>query len=392
MEVSALIHGRYSCRHLWIVMMVAILMTLTARSAVNGQSDSCNINGSAVFSNLNLSAAIPFDTSSLRCTPVWNTYNFILRYAQNDTNVWSFLLSAPNMNSWVGVGLSKNGLMVGSSAIVGWIDQSGSGISKQYYLGGQSPSLVVTDQGNLDIVNNHTSILVQGSTIYLVFQLNFSTPLTSANILYAVGPQNSLPSNNVLPQHQDKVSTVLDFSTGMSSQSRFADKLRRNHGILNILGWGILLPVGVMIARYLRQWDPTWFYLHIFTQISGFILGVVGVAFGIVLYKKLNANVKVHRALGLLILSLGSFQVLATMLRPHKEAKTRKYWNWCHQWFGRILLVFVVVNIFYGIHLSNAKKIWNIGYGASIGFIFLIYLMIELIFMIKRFKNPTEEV
>lgn len=359
MEGYALIHDRYSCRHLWIVMMAAILMT------VNGQSDSCNV-------NLNLSASIPFDTSSLRCTPVWNAYNFTLRYAQKDTNVWSFLVSAPNMNSWVGIGFSRNGLMVGSSAIVGWIDQSGSGISKQYYLGGQSPSLVVADQGNLDIVNNYTSILLQRSTIFLVFQLNFSRPLTSANIIYAIGPRNILPSNNVLPQHQDKISTVLDFSTGISSQSRLPDNLRRNHGILNLVGWGILLPVGVMIARHLRRWDPTWFYLHIFTQISGFLIGAVGVAFGIVLYNKLNANVEVHRALGLLILSLGSFQVFATLLRPRKEAKPRKYWNWCHQWFGRILLIFVVANIFYGINLSHAGKIWNIGYGAAAGFIFLI--------------------
>lgn len=363
-----------------MLFMAAILMILT----VNGQSDSCNINGSAVlFSNVNLSASIPFDTSSLRCTPVWNTHNFILRYAQNDTNIWSFLLSAPNMNSWVGIGISKNGLMVGSSAIVGWIDQSGSGTSKQYYLKGQLPSLVVADQGNLDIVNNYTSILVQGSTIYLVFQLNFSTPLTSANILYAIGPQNNLPSNNILPQHQDRVSTVLDFSTGLSSQSKFMDKIRRNHGILNILGWGILLPVGVVIARYLQQWDPAWFYLHVFTQISGFTLGVVGVALGFVLYNKLNADVKVHRALGLLILSLGSIQVLVALLRPHKEAKTRRYWNWCHQWFGRTLLIVVVVNIFYGIHLSNAGKIWNIVYGASIGLLFLISLVIEVVLMIK---------
>lgn len=108
MEVNALIHAdRYacSCRYLWMLFMAAILMILT----VNGQSDSCIINGSALFSNVNLSASIPFDTSSLRCIPVWNTQNFILRYGQNDTNIWSFLLSAPNMNSWVGIGISKNG-------------------------------------------------------------------------------------------------------------------------------------------------------------------------------------------------------------------------------------------------------------------------------------------
>eukprot|EP01018_Ginkgo_biloba_P014477 Gb_35827 [translate_table: standard] len=370
-----------SVRAAWMMFMFTVLLN------VNGQSDSCN--GSVVFSNLDLST-VPFEASSLHCSPVWSNHNYILRYSQNATNIWNFLLSAPNMNCWVGMGFSKNGFMVGSSAVVGWIDQNGSGRIKQYYLGGQLPSLVKADQGELDIVNNYSTVFVQGSTIYIAFQLQFNTPRTSANILYALGPQNVLPINYVLTQHQDEVATAFDFSTGTSSRSSSTDTLRRNHGILNILGWGVLLPLGVIIARYFRQWDPIWFYLHIGFQVSGFILGVVAVAMGISLYNKLNSDVDAHRALGIFILSLGALQVLALLLRPQKESKVRKYWNWYHYWFGRILLVIAVVNIFYGIHVASAGTKWNVGYGVTVGFLLVTAAVLESILLIKWFKRPAQ--
>ncbi|KAH9315006.1 hypothetical protein KI387_023633 [Taxus chinensis] len=369
----------------WMMRMVFIFALLIT---VNGQSDTCAAN-SQVFSSLNVST-IPFDASSLSCTLVWNTHNYVLRYAQNNTNIWSFLLSAPNRNSWIGMGFSNSGSMVGSSAIVGWVDQSGLGTIKQYYLGGQSPTLVVADQGNLNVVNNDTSLIVQGSTTYLAFQLQFSTPLTVANILYAIGPQNTLPSNNVLAEHDDKVATVFDFSTGASSQSSSTDKLRRSHGILNLLGWGTLLPLGVIVARYCRQWDPAWFYLHIGFQMSGFILGVVGAALGFKLYSRLNSNVEAHRAIGIVMLTLGGLQVVGLLVRPQKEAKMRRYWNWYHHWFGRFLLIFAVANIFYGIHLGSAGRKWNIGYGFDIGLLCLTVILLESKMLFTRFRKPIK--
>jgi hypothetical protein len=58
----------------------------------------------------------------------------------------------------------------------------------------------------------------------------------------------------------------------------------QRHGILNVVGWGILLPIGIMFARYLRQFeyaDPAWFYLHVSCQTIGYALDVVGWAIGL---------------------------------------------------------------------------------------------------------------
>ena len=39
------------------------------------------------------------------------------------------------------------------------------------------------------------------------------------------------------------------------------------HGILMIVGWGLLLPLGVVFARC-KEWGPIWFQLHRVTQVS----------------------------------------------------------------------------------------------------------------------------
>ncbi|KAM0867983.1 hypothetical protein ACQ4PT_041633 [Festuca glaucescens] len=44
------------------------------------------------------------------------------------------------------------------------------------------------------------------------------------------------------------------------------------HGVLNAVSWGVLLPLGVILARYMRVFpslDPAWFYLHVASQCSG---------------------------------------------------------------------------------------------------------------------------
>lgn len=93
------------------------------------------------------------------------------------------------------------------------------------------------------------------------------------------------------------------------TEKRPESNLRRIHGLLNMLGWGILIPIGVMVARYMRKWDPLWFYMHAVTQSIGFILGLIGVMCGFVLDGRLSADVPIHKALGIVIISFGCLQV-----------------------------------------------------------------------------------
>lgn len=138
-----------------------------------------------------------------------------MQYSQTSQNIWSFILSAPNPNSYIAIGFSPNGGMVGSSAIVGWISSNGAGGGmKQYYLTGLTPNQVVPDRGNLKVLTNSTFITSQSSRLYMAFQLETNQPLSK--LIYAFGPNGVFPSapSFALAQHQDKVSITLNYATG----------------------------------------------------------------------------------------------------------------------------------------------------------------------------------
>ena len=115
---------------------------------------------------------------------------------------------------------------------------------------------------------------------------------------------------------------ILLHETGKSASKSPHLRLRRSHGALNMLGWGILMIIGAMVARYCRQWDPIWFYVHTGIQSLAFLLGVIGVLCGFLLDNRLNANVSTHKGLGIFIFMLGCLQV-----SPSKNRLSFAYLN-----------------------------------------------------------------
>lgn len=144
----------------------------------------------------------------------------LLQYVQAQPGLWSFLLSAPNTDSWLGIGFSTNGLMVGSSAMVGWVYRNGTAVIKQYYLQDKDPEKVEPDAGDLTVTENSTAVFVESNRMYLGFQLNTAHP--RSELLYAVGPYGRLPLANDglrLTQHRETGSASLDYTTGITRLS-----------------------------------------------------------------------------------------------------------------------------------------------------------------------------
>ncbi|KAJ8467437.1 hypothetical protein OPV22_029989 [Ensete ventricosum] len=180
---------------------IFFLFLLCFTSFVNTQSDSCS-------SKLGVGNLIPFNTSSLTCVSAWSSQGLILRYTKAGQSLWSFVLSAPDTGAYVAIGFSPDGKMVGSSAVAGWTPSGGAGIVKQYYLGGYSSSQCPPDQGSLPLVQGSSLLASQNSRLYLAFQLNTAQP--RKNLIYAVGPSNTLPpSGGSLASHRDKASGTL---------------------------------------------------------------------------------------------------------------------------------------------------------------------------------------
>lgn len=138
-----------------------------------------------------------------------------MQYVQTSASTWSFILSTPDTNSYIAIGFSAGGGMVGSSAMVGWVASRGaSGGIKQYYLGGVTPNQVVPDKGNLQVIDNSTFITLQSSRLFMVFQLETTEPLSS--LIFATGSTGLFPAppSFALTIHLDKVSTRIDYSKG----------------------------------------------------------------------------------------------------------------------------------------------------------------------------------
>ncbi|KAJ1429533.1 DOMON domain [Sesbania bispinosa] len=348
-----------------------LLIILCSSSTFVTCQDSC---GSKL---VQLQQPIPFDTSSLLCSPVWGDHKFILRYAKASSDVWSFIFSFPsNINAYAAIGFSKDGTMVGSTAIVGWMPSPGAGGMKMYYLGGKSPDQVTHDKGDLYFMNA-SLVPADTSLVYMIFQLKTTQP--STNLLFAIGPNGVFPDypQYALAKHSDEISIVIDYSKGTTSEVSNLN-LRRSHGILNIAGWSILMIIGSIIARYLKKWDPIWFYLHASIQTFGFVAGIVGIFCGLALSKKLDDDVTHHKNIAIVIVILGVLQVLAIVLRPGVESKIRKYWNWYHHNVGRILIFFGVANTFYGLHLGGEGSKWFLAYGVTIAILVIIVVILEI--------------
>ncbi|KAF8776172.1 hypothetical protein HU200_003864 [Digitaria exilis] len=139
------------------------------------------------------------------------------------------------------------------------------------------------------------------------------------------------------------------------------------HGSLNALSWGLLLPVGAAVARYLRpcaSTGPAWFYAHAAVQAAGYSLGAAGFALGLVMGSASpGVTYKLHRGLGIAAATAGSLQTLAMFFRPKTTNRYRKYWKSYHHLVGYGCVVVGVVNVFQGFEVMGlGASYWKLGY------------------------------
>ncbi|PHU04908.1 Cytochrome and DOMON domain-containing protein [Capsicum chinense] len=322
------------------------------------------------------------------CQPVWNS--FLLRYSQTKDNVVTIVLSTVYTTGWVGMGFSRDGKMINSSCMVGWVNPAGQGKIKQYYIEGLIPSKIKPEKGELPLTSVPPLVYLQGATIYLAFQLKYPNRLKSQPILLAFA--SKYPHHHHLTVHDDKTTILFDFSSGnsfdVSAKPNGYASSKKTHGVLGILGWGLFSPFGAIFARYFKN-QKLWYYFHVSAQFIGFILGLAGVVLGIQLHNKLQVHIPAHEGIGILVLVLSVLQVLAFFLRPDRDSKYRKCWNLYHGWVGRIALFFGAVNIVLGMHYAGAGESWKIGYGFLLGSIMLVCIILETLLRLKKLDEPT---
>jgi len=175
---------------------------------------------------------------------------------------------------------------------------------------------------------------------------------------------------------------TLNLNSGGASISVIEDLSTywRAHGILMTIGWGILIPVGVMVARTLKDKNPVWFYVHVVANSAGLLAAIAGFVMALIKFER--DDTFRHRQVGISVMALGFLQPLNAAVRPHPGGFLRDQWEWVHWTVGRAALVLAIWNIFTGLDEFEileevGSKKYHVMYGMWLMVLFLVYLTLE---------------
>ncbi|KAI5330759.1 PREDICTED: cytochrome [Prunus dulcis] len=346
-----------------LAMAFSVLLSLSLPSS-HAQTSTC---GDYKFTNTSFTSCsdLPYLNSFLHWTFEQSTGKLQMAYRHTGITAsnWVSWAINPNLNS-------ASSAMLGAQCLVAFQQSNGT---MRFY---KSP--IGT--------SNYAASLAEGSLTYEVSDLSaqylnndemiiFATwalPTNSTTILqvWQEGPvSNDLPSGHPATAPNINAKGTLNLLSGQTASSGGGgSRLRKRniHGILNAVSWGVLMPFGAMVARYLKVFksaDPAWFYLHATCQTSAYVVGVAGWATGLKLGSDSpGIQYDTHRNIGIILFCLGTLQVFALLLRPNKDHKFRFHWNIYHHATGYAVIILSIVNIFEGFDILKPEKKWKNAY------------------------------
>ncbi|XP_016461475.2 cytochrome b561 and DOMON domain-containing protein At3g25290-like [Nicotiana tabacum] len=334
------------------------------------------------------------DLPALKSFLHW-TYN-----AENSTLDVAFVAPPDKPDGWIAWAINpKDTGMVGAQTLFAFKNSKGEMVVKAYDI---SSYTSIKESSKLWFDVKVSAAEFSGGLMRLFATLVLPEKgKTTLNHVWQVGPSvsNGFPAKHDFQPGNLNSKGTLDLLSGESKSGASGDsKVKRKniHGILNAISWGILFPIGIIIARYLRTFesaDPAWFYLHVSCQCSAYIIGVAGWATGLKLGSESKGiTYNTHRNIGIALFSLATLQVFALLLRPKKDNKYRFYWNIYHHGVGYTMLVLSLINVFKGLDILDPATKWRsayIGILVVLGAIALLLEVITWIVVLRRKSNKS---
>ncbi|KZV56394.1 hypothetical protein F511_00391 [Dorcoceras hygrometricum] len=303
----------------------------------------------------------------------------------------------PGETGWLAWGLNpQEPRMVGTRAVIGIKRQNGTLECNKYNITAATRNgcqLLPSEDIGLDV---HKCNFVHKVNIgYFVILAAIFLPKeyksSRANVVWQVGEHITESGPLMHPTSIKNFDTaeVIDLvSNKVIGYTAHRRHLRTAHGILNIVGWGACLPIGVIAARYFKHFPKRWswwFVAHVGCQIAGYSLGLIG--WGIGLWLGNNSkyySFQTHRNIAIIIFVFSTMQMFSLKLKPKASDDYRNYWNMYHHFLGYSLLAVASVNIFYGIRiLGVVDHAWKWSYVGLLGALGGVALVLELYTWIK---------
>ncbi|KAF8402169.1 hypothetical protein HHK36_013121 [Tetracentron sinense] len=310
----------------------------------------------------------------------------------------AFIAPPAKSGGWVAWAINPTGTgMVGAQSLIA-LEENGLMTVKTYNISGYRS--IVQEKIAYEVSNMEAES--ENGVMMIFATVALPKSMTTLNQVWQVGRSvaNGGPGVHEFQAPNLNSKGTLDLLKGESTtttQSTGSSRLRKRniHGVLNAVSWGIMLPVGAIIARYLRTFksaDPAWFYLHASCQFSAYVVGVAGWATGLKLGgQSKGIRYNTHRNLGIALFSLATLQIFALFLRPKKDHKYRIYWNVYHHGVGYVILILGIINVFKGLDILVPAKKWKTAYIVVLSVLGGIAVFLEIITWIVVLKRKSSK-
>ncbi|KAK3148117.1 hypothetical protein QOZ80_3BG0290900 [Eleusine coracana subsp. coracana] len=341
-------------------------------------------------------AVLPGRAAAGRCTTStpWKTYDKCIALpTQGATLAWTydarnatldaaFTGSFISPSGWVAWGLNPDRpAMTGARVLAAFSDPTtGALLALPFLLSADvklQSSPLVSRPLDIPLLSSSASLLSpsrtvrDGASVTIAVTVGLSPNRTRLHFVWNRGLYVQGYSPTIHPTDASDLAshaTVDILTTATEASPTASAALQWLHGSLNALSWGLLLPVGAAVARYLRPCcassSPAWFYAHAAVQATGYTMGAAGFALGLVMGSvSPGVTYRLHRGLGVAAATAGSLQTLAVFFRPKTTNRYRKYWKSYHHLLGYGCVVVGVVNVFQGFEVMGlGGSYWKLGY------------------------------
>ncbi|KAL6499995.1 hypothetical protein OROGR_027905 [Orobanche gracilis] len=329
--------------------------------------------------------------------PALNSYLHWSYDPTQSTLTIAFIAPPASPGGWISWAINPTGQgMVGSQALVAFRDARGEMTVKTYNVSSYGP--LRESRVWFDVRDSSAEFSGGVMRIFATLVLP-GKGAAAANHVWQVGAsvtRGSPDKHDFQPGNlnsKGRMDLLRGRSTGGGGNSR--TQKRNIHGVLNAISWGILFPIGIIAARYLRTFpsaEPAWFYLHVSCQVIAYTIGAAGWATGIRLGSESNGiRYSYHRNIGITLFALATVQVFALFLRPKKDHKYRFCWNIYHHGVGYTILILSIINVFRGFGILRPEAKWRHAYVVVISVLGGLAALLEVITWIVtlRRKRPS---
>lgn len=311
----------------------------------------------------------------------------------------SIAARAEKKSGYLAIGFGDG--MVNSYAYVGWIDDNGVGRVDTYWIDGKDAFSIHHTNENLTYVRCKTENDIitleftrplnpscnQGNRRECKNIIEPTTPLKVVWVMGATWSNDHLTERNMHSHTSSRPIRIL-LMRGSAEAEQDLLPVLAVHGFMMFLAWGILLPGGILAARYAKHLKgDLWYKIHVYLQYSGLAIILLALLFAVGELRGFYVS-SLHVKFGIAAILFACIQPVNACLRPQRPANgehvpiKRLIWEYFHIIVGRSAIAIGIVALFSGMkHLGDrygAENIHGLDWALAIWFLVCALIVASL--------------